>query len=142
MRLLAAEIIQHKQPQSQVIYVRKKVAIKVYWLATLLIRPTGTFWHPNLQPTKFGYFSFVWPNRRTNILYFIRMLVTSHFPLSLTNQTQFPSQRCHLKQTLLIYPQSFKQKNKYSLFHSNARNMSLTSVVNKPNSISCTKMSF
>ena len=35
MRLLAAEMIQHKQSQSQVINVRQKVAIKVHWLATL-----------------------------------------------------------------------------------------------------------
>ena len=70
------------------------------------------------------------------------MLVTSHWPLSLTNQTQFPSQRCYLKHTLLIYRQIFKQKNKYSLLHSNVCNMSLTSVVNKSSSISFTKMSF
>ena len=35
-----------------------------------------------------------------------------------------------------------KKENKYSLFHSNACNISLTSVVNKSNTISFTKISF
>ena len=92
------------------------MAIKVHWLATLLIRPTGAFWNPNLQPTKYVYVSFVWSNRRTNILYFIRTPVTSHWSLLLTNQTQFPSRRSHLKQALSIYRQIFNRRK--NIFYS------------------------
>ena len=75
MRLLAAEMIQHKQSQSSLI-------------GHPVILPTGTFWNPSLRPTKYVYFFFCLVKQGKNILYFIqtpvvdlcRLQIRLHFP--------------------------------------------------------------